>query len=109
MSNDAKNDDSKKDRMLLGSAVGDGIVPFIRESRDGRLSGGFISKDPTKIPHCDAVVSLDHKEGNVFEVTQDIPLTSRPVTDHAGPARVNGKDYRQGWDRIFGGTKTGQA
>lgn len=94
------SDDTKKDRVYLGPALREGTFTFVRESSDGCISGGILSKDP--LPRCDGVVTLNHLKGNTFEVKEDVRMSGPPMSDHSGPANVNNTKYLQGWDRIFG-------
>ena len=60
----------------------------------------------------DEVVSLSQREGTPLldaEVTSlgcgGMSSMETSETGHEGPCRANSKEYRDGWDRIFGGSK----
>ena len=111
------NNDSKctvKDELVPGPAIGNGRL-FVRHNANHEVSVGVLHpvKEGENIAGRD-VLRLDHIEGQRYAVTE-LNSTAKPTSapassDKTGPAQVNTKNYRDGWDRIFGTKPTvGQA
>ncbi len=109
------NSDSKKcnsEILPVGPMNSEGIVPALRFDRDStgedKISPVLISQDR------DALESRFEPGVELSDVTIEAqsgsPAYRITHEEKVGPARVNSREYKQGWDLIFGGKqKPGQA
>ena len=102
------SDEKKKccgeDVLFLGPSLSDGGRPFVRHLPDCTTQIGLARRAKEGEPIYDGALLVEPRqnEPGVFNVlgTHKTP----------GPARVATPEYREGWDRIFGGsTPVGQA
>lgn len=90
-----KNDDY----MFVGPEVEKGKRPFIRVNEEVQ-SGFAVDSDHPESENSQETLHLEHVGGPVHRVVESIKK----------PAKVNSNDFRNGWDRIFGGKQVvGQA
>lgn len=90
----------------MGPPVENGLRPYVRHCSDCSAQTGFVKKVENGEPLYDGAVLLESRPGEpgAFNVL------STYKAEKSGPAQVATKDYRDGWDRIFGGsTVVGQA
>jgi hypothetical protein len=94
---------SDKDRvMLLAPMAPDRSFPALRVGEDGKATVGVMSPVVEGQPLGERdVLSLKSIEGSaLYEAT--VLYEGRP-SSHAGPVMVNSREYRSGWDAVFGG------
>jgi hypothetical protein len=93
---------TRKDRIVLLGPVGpDRSFPALRLSADKSVVGIMTPVvDGQSLGEQD-VLSLEPLSGTgVYEAT--VLYEGRP-SPHAGPAMVNSREFRSGWDAVFGG------
>lgn len=91
-----------KDKLILGPQVGEGTHVYIRETPDGEVTSGLVSRDKDNLPSYDSQITLSQVEGDLYEVDDEVMFTARGVQEESGPPIVSTPQYREGWDRIFG-------
>lgn len=98
------NDKCKKgDVLYAGPAGPNGTFPFIRHLPDHKTEMGIAKPVKNGEPLHGGAVLLEARpdEPGTFDVHS---------VDAGGPPKVTSDDYREGWDRIFGGKQpVGQA
>lgn len=115
MSDDADKPDRGTDVALLCCQVGEGEnegVGVIR-AREGRVEAGVLQPLREGRPLVSGeVVSLRPRENTPWlcdvEVQHKVapaPPGADPVSDTVGPPRVSSRQYREGYERIFGGAR----
>lgn len=90
----------------MGPPVGGDIFPFIRHRSNCTTEAGFVKQAKEGEPLYDGAVLLEPRgqEPGAFNVV------STYKAQKSGPAQVATNEYREGYDRIFGGSQpVGQA
>ncbi len=89
----------KKDELVLGPAIGEGVYPYIRRKPDDEIETGILGTEDSG--DSEGMLQLSHINGCRYEVQEETRFTAktRPATER----------YRKGWDNIFGRATIGQA
>jgi len=95
-------DSDKKDTLILGPEVSKGTHIYVREEANGEISSGLVSTEPEGLPHHDSLLSLTHRGGPVYEIDEEFHMTAQGGSDGGKPPKIASRQYRAGWDRIFG-------
>lgn len=99
------------DLIKLGPEMG-GMRPYARHTADHRIETGVLCLAKEGQTLQDGAVYLEEtSSAGLYNVVHEHRSPGRkPPTTHSGPAMVASKQYKSGWDNIFGGKKTvGQA
>jgi hypothetical protein len=90
------------DEIVLGPDLGDGTRPAIRHTADHRMEAGLVRQVKDGEPLPEDAMYVERIEGNRY--------SCKPALEHKGPSLAATPEYRNGWDRIFGGRQeVGQA
>lgn len=104
MSNkDKLDEDGDGDLALVGPPDEEGACPVLRRHSDDSWSGGKIIPLKEGKPILGELVTLSEREGGGFTMKSVLgngPTKAEKTKD--GPAMVNNKAFRNGWDNIFG-------
>lgn len=101
---DEKKSCEGEDILFMGGEVAPGQRACLRHRPDHSIEPGVVADLETLESTDNAELLVMRKEGPVYKVVSSQPLS------HSGPAHVASENYRDGWDRIFGGkTPVGQA
>ncbi len=90
----------------MGPSLSNGVRPFVRHRSDCSTETGFVKRVQEGEPIYDGAMLLEprNNEPGAFNVRGTYQ------SNQSGPPKVTTNEYRDGWDRIFGGTATvGQA
>lgn len=87
--------------MCLGPEMARGVRAYVRHTADCRVKAGMIRPVREGESLVGGGVCLEHKKGDVYAVVHEVPPMAA-ADERSGPAQVSTKDYRKGWDRIFG-------
>ena len=102
---DDNNDNCPGDNDLvkLGPDIG-GVRPYARHTADHRIETGFLCPAAEGQPLHDGAICLDEtKTRGLYNVVHEYRSpTRKPPTAHSGPAMVASRQYKSGWDNIFG-------
>jgi len=85
-----------RDYAILGPPTGDGGIHMIRHREDHTFESGVLRPVQEGKPISGEIIRLIPNEG---EPGYDVETIYSPVS--GGPAMVNSKPFREGWDRIF--------
>jgi len=100
-----KKTDNPSDVIAVGPTLPNGDVAFVRqrEAETGVvLEGGTMRVFPDGVPEeapddVEEVLRISHLHANLYKVEE--------VLSRGGPAMVNSKAYKTGWENIFGNTQ----
>lgn len=91
-------DDDTDERVLMGPMMPDGYRAICRQDDEGNLVGGLARVVKDGEPLSENAFFAEHEQGPVYRIKSvfSANVKTKPAT----------KEYRQGWDRIFGGSRT---
>lgn len=90
-----------KDVVLLGPQVTPaGGRAFLRKEGEDSYTAGILGP-PGTLGHSNGYLQLEHLNGPAYRVVEEVHFTG----SHSRPAT---KDYRDGWDRVFGGSSSSE-
>lgn len=101
----AENDKKGEDFITLGPVLEDGTQPYIRHRADHSIETGvsrIMEEGKPMYGDEKSLVRLTPRDPWSYNVE---PLQEKSAAT-SGPAKVATKAYREGWDSIFGGSKT---
>lgn len=98
------DDETPKDIALLGPPSPDGSIPAVRVGCDRVSVGVFRPAKPGSSLAGREVVSLRATGGGL---AHEVDVLYDGRSGHAGPAMVNSREFRSGWDAVFGGPAVG--
>ncbi len=91
---------SAKDLIELGPDLGEGVRPYVRHRSDHSIDTGFCHPvEDGKPIGVDTELVSHHGPGAVYEA-------KNLYGERTGPAKVNSKSFKTGWENIFGAKTT---
>jgi hypothetical protein len=102
-----------EDVVLVGAPLPSGIGHHVIRKRGERLEAGSIKPlEEGKPIHGDLVRLKAREEPGLYDVQVEhaaVPATdvaAKGTEERSGPAQVASDDYRRGWNRLFGASKS---
>lgn len=102
-----------EDVVLVGAPLPSGIGHHVLRKRGERLEAGSIKPlEEGKPIHGDLVRLKPREEPGLYDVQvehtapQATDVAGRAPEERSGPAQVANDDYRRGWNRLFGASKS---
>jgi hypothetical protein len=107
-----------EDVVLVGAPLPSGIGHHVLRKRGERLEAGSIKPlEEGKPIHGDLVRLKAREEPGLYDVqvehaaaqstgAQPTDVAARGPEERSGPAQVASDDYRRGWNRLFGASKS---